>query len=74
MTKEEKKVLNTIVDAHNQFLELESTHSNDNVDWCNAIHTLQDILNRRIVRRDYPDIYTTLKATNHVPTTIGFKK
>ena len=61
MNEEEKKVMNALVKAHNLYIKLESTHPIDNSDWCDAIHKLQDIISRRIVRRDYPKQFITIK-------------
>lgn len=60
-TLEEQKISNSIVAAHNEFIKLEPTHPSDIVDWVNAIHTLQRILGGRILRRDYPETFSTFK-------------
>ena len=60
-TLEEQKISNSIVAAHNEFVKLEATHPNDITDWVNAIHTLQGILGKRVLRRDYPETFSTIK-------------
>lgn len=61
MDETEKKIMESIVKAHNDYVKLPSTHPSDITDWTNAIHTLQDILTRRILRRDYPKDFITVK-------------
>ena len=57
---ETEKIMESIVKAHNDYVK-PSTHPSDITDWTNAIHTLQDILTRRILRRDYPKDFITVK-------------
>jgi hypothetical protein len=54
-------VSDLIVKAHNLFTDLEQTHPNDLPDWVNAIHQLQNIIGMRVLRRDYPETYKTIK-------------
>lgn len=61
MEENETEIMDLIVEAHNKFMMLEQTHPSDVPDWVNAIHTLQGIIGQRILRRDYPDIFTTIK-------------
>ena len=60
-TPEEKKVSNLLVDAHNMFIELEETHPSEKLEWLTHIHGLQNILSMRILRRDYPQTFPTIK-------------
>ena len=56
-TKEEEEIMRLIVEAHNKFSKLKSTHSNEIKDWVNNIHNLQSVLSLRVLRRDYPNYY-----------------
>lgn len=57
LTDEEKKVMINITNAHNDFVKLDSTHSSESIDWCNAIHKLQSLIALRVLRRDQPEIF-----------------
>ena len=70
MTLEEKEVMDLLVEAHNKYVQMESTHPSDITDWVNSFHILQDILTRRILRRDYPDVFITIQK-NSVPKIPG---
>ncbi|CAM3556895.1 MULTISPECIES: hypothetical protein [Elizabethkingia] len=61
MDETEKKIMESLVKAHNDYVKLSSTHPSDIKDWTNALHILQDILTRRILRRDYPKDFITIK-------------
>jgi len=52
-TPEEEEISKLIVEAHNKFMELESTHSSEHEDWVSGIHALQNVLGWRVLRRDY---------------------
>jgi hypothetical protein len=56
-TKEEKKVMDLLVEAHNLFAQIEPTHQNDILNWVDGIHKCQDVLKGRVVTRDYPEIF-----------------
>lgn len=56
-TKEEEKIMDFIVEAHNIFAGLEKTHPSEEQDWANAIHILQRLMGQRVLRRDYPDYF-----------------
>ena len=60
-TKEEQVVMAAIVTAYNTFVQLEQTHPSDIKDFTDAVHTIQRILSVRINRRDYPEIFQTIK-------------
>lgn len=51
LTSEEWSVLDHLVDAYNQFTELEVLHPFEQVEFMIAIHQAQDILMSRPVRR-----------------------
>jgi len=53
--------MDLIVKAHNLFIELEQTHPNDIPEWVDGIHKAQGILSMRILRRDYPESFSTIK-------------
>lgn len=61
MDENEKKIMEFLVNAHNDYVKLPSTHPSDIHDWTNALHILQDVLTRRILRRDYPKDFITIK-------------
>lgn len=65
ITKEEKEILDGIVDVHNKYVKLESTHPSDMPDWVNAIHILQNLIGARILRREHPNIFATYKKDNY---------
>ena len=57
LTGQEEAVMNALIRAWNQFLELEQSHPDDLVDFKDAIHEAQRILAMRVVRRDHPDYW-----------------
>jgi len=57
LTLEERKIMNLLVDAHNLFIKIEATHPNDINEWVEGIHKCQHVLQKRILRRDYPDTF-----------------
>lgn len=57
--KQEQKVMNLIVKAHNEFLKLETTHPSEMPDWIQHLHGLQVVLSERVLRREYPDTFIT---------------
>ena len=61
LTKEESDVMDLLVEAHNKFIKLEKTHGMETSEWVNNFHKLQDILIARVVRRDYPDYFSSIK-------------
>lgn len=67
MDEKENEIMNLLVEAHNKYIKLESTHPSDMPDWVNHFHILQDVLTRRVLRRDYPDIFVTVKNKNIDP-------
>lgn len=56
-TKEEKEINDLIIEAHNKYLKLEPTHPSDIGEWVTSIHGLQNTLNGRVLRRDYPKTF-----------------
>ncbi len=61
-TKQEEKIMNLLVKAHNEFLEIKQTHPSDINEWVDGIHRCQNILILRIMRRDYPKDFKTAKS------------
>ena len=59
-TKEEEEVMQLIVEAHNKFIKLKTTHPCELDEWVYGIHHLQNILGSRVLRRDYPNYFTGL--------------
>lgn len=53
--------MDALVDAANHYFALPLQHSSDPKEWEAGIHRLQDMLAVRIVRRDYPDVWTNLE-------------
>ena len=60
-TNEEQEIMDLIVKAHNKFIKIEPTHPSDITDWLDGIHKCQSVIASRIVRRDYPHFFTTIK-------------
>lgn len=56
-TEQEKKVNDSIIEAHEQFMKLHADgqgHPMEMQEWVSAIHQLQSILEHRILKRLYP--------------------
>jgi len=60
-TKQEQEIMDSLVDAHNKFVAMEQMHPDDTKEWVDGIHKCQNVLMRRIVARDYPDVFYTQK-------------
>jgi len=61
-TAGEERVSNLILEAHEAFVDLEQTHPDDIKDWVQAVHSMQKIIGMRILRRDYPEQFSTIKT------------
>ncbi len=59
-TKEESEICDLILDAHNKFCELESTHPDEARQWLDGIQSIQSVLMNRVIRRDYPEHFPTI--------------
>ena len=59
-TDKEQKVMDSLIEAHNSFMELEKTHPMEITEWVSNFHKLQDLLGARVLRRDYPETFTSL--------------
>lgn len=60
MENTEKEIISLLNQANNKYFKLHSTHPKDKTDWVNVFSQLQDILTRRILRRDYPTEFNTV--------------
>jgi len=58
---DEQRIIDYLTEAHNLFVRLEQTHPSHLTEWANGIHQCQDVLIHRIVQRDYPDEFGTIK-------------
>ena len=57
-TNKEQKIMELLVEAHNNFVELNRTHPMEVTEWSINFHKLQDLLGARVLRRDYPETFT----------------
>lgn len=62
MNKTEMKVLDSLVDAWNEFVKLESQHPDESRDFADGIHKCQYILGMRIARIYHPEIFSIKNA------------
>ena len=53
-TEQEERIMQLIVDAHNEFIKLDRGHSMEIQEWVTGIHQLQSILSHRCLRRMFP--------------------
>ena len=56
-TEQEQSIMDKLIDAHNEFVKMERTHSSEMIEWVTSLHHLQDLLSSRILRRKYPSIF-----------------
>jgi len=59
-TDKEQKIMDLLVEAHNNFIELDKTHPMEITEWVSNLHKLQDLLGARVLRRDYPETFTSI--------------
>ena len=59
-TKQEKEIMDLLVEAHNKFMNLQLTHDNELSEWILNFHRLQDLLGARVLRRDYPETFYSI--------------
>ena len=62
LTDQEIKVMDKILEGYNEWLRLEMTHPAEMQDFINAVHTVQQLLAMRVIRRDYPKYWLTYKS------------
>lgn len=60
-TNDEELIMQKLVDAHNIYAAMEQQHPSDMNEWVTAIHTLQQLIGMRILRREHPEIFATIK-------------
>jgi hypothetical protein len=53
-TEQEAKIMQLIVEAHNEFVKLDRGHSMEIQEWVASVHQLQSILSHRCLRRLFP--------------------
>jgi len=63
-TSDELEVNEAILKVHSSFMALSRTHVSELPDWTNAIHRLQTIMAMRVMRRKYPNYYSTSDDRN----------
>lgn len=56
-TEDEKIVSDFLCAAYNKFIQLPEVTSFDKQEFTISLHRLQDILNHRILKRDYPEVF-----------------
>jgi hypothetical protein len=61
LTEQEGKVMDDLISAWDNFLNLEKEHPNDTYYFADGIHKCQYVLCMRILRRDYPEGYPRYK-------------
>ena len=58
LTKKEREVMDSLVEAFNLFTSLPIQHVDDIKEFAQHTHILQRMVSVRIARRDYPDYWT----------------
>ena len=61
MTTDEQLCMNALCKAWRIFNNLPEQHPSDGSEFVSSLHRLQDLLAVRIVRRTYPEGWTTVK-------------
>ena len=59
-TEDEQKIMQLIVNAHNEFSKLERSHSMEMQEWVAGIHQLQSILSHRCLMRFFPHYFVNV--------------
>lgn len=57
ITDSEKKVMDLLVEAHNEFIKLPEFHSMETAEWASKLHDMQRIIMCREAVRQNPEIY-----------------
>ena len=60
-SQDEQAAMDLLVQAHAAFCKLESQHPNEAKEWAQGIHACQNVLGWRVLRRDYPDQFPTIR-------------
>lgn len=63
LTDEEQLCMNHLVTAFNVFSALPRQHTSDMGEFVSSLHRLQDLIGIRIVRREYPEGWATVKES-----------
>ena len=61
ITRDERKVIDYIVLAHNEYVKLPVQHPQDQAEWCAAIHVLQRIVMAREAVINNPDYFINIE-------------
>mgnify|MGYP003386792226 CR=1 len=67
LTDAEKAVINHLAGAWNTWMLLDNNHPDDNFDFRQAIHRLQDLVASRVARRVDPDFWWKPKVEQATP-------
>ena len=59
LTMDEKGVMDSLMECYGRFLKLEREHPTELRDFVDAVHRIQDLLAVRIVRRVFPEGWST---------------
>lgn len=57
ITKEEKKIMTSLVNAYNLYIKLEVQHPGEQLDFTNGIHMCQKLLSIRVARKAEPKMF-----------------
>lgn len=60
----EKRIWMSLSAIAGEFKKMEPTHPSDLQEAIDAIHTLQDILGRRVLRRTFPGSFASYRLTH----------
>ena len=61
LTLQEQEVMDKLIECHRAFIGLERQHPDEMRDFIDGMHRIQDLLAVRVVRRLYPDGWTTYR-------------
>jgi len=61
-TEDEEKCMQYLMDAYGVFIEMERQHPDEMRDFVDAIHSLQNLLAVRVIRRVYPKYWPVYKT------------
>lgn len=59
-TEQERIAFDTLMKAHDLFMDLPRQHPSESQIWSDAIHQQQMLFGLRILRRDYPNEFVTI--------------
>jgi hypothetical protein len=55
---DEKKIMEKIIDLHNDFMKLDHGHIMEVQEWVFAIHQLQSIMEHRLLHKMFPNYFS----------------